>query len=158
MEKSQLILSAAGIPPVSETAARLLAERADLHAAALNAAMTAMPDFAGLVGPGNENLARSNHLNHFRYMASLAAVFDPTSFVEAVVWVLRTYRAQGFILAYWDRMLPQAMQILSEDLSPEHAAEVLPIYQWLMDHMHHFAELSEKTPSFFESLGTVPGE
>ncbi|GFM35319.1 hypothetical protein [Desulfovibrio psychrotolerans] len=158
MEKSQLILSATSLPSVSESVALTLTDRADHHAAALNAAMTAMPDFAELIGPGNENLARSNHLNHFRYMASLASVFDPVSLVEAVVWVLRTYRAQGFRLAYWDRMLPQAMQILREDLPPEHAAEVLPIYQWLIDHMHHFAELSEKTPSFFESLGTVPGE
>lgn len=123
------------------------------HAAELTAILSGRPDLEDLIGPGNLSVMEMNHANHFRYMMSVAALFDPKSFVETVLWVFRTYRARGFSVRYWEVMLPEAMGILRRHMGDDYLQGLEPYYEWLLANIPAFAELSETELSAFEELG-----
>lgn len=123
------------------------------HAAELTAILSRREDLEDLIGPGNLSVMEMNHANHFRYMISTAALFDPKSFVETVIWVFRTYRARGFSVRYWEVMLPEAMNILHRHMGDDYQQGLGPYYEWLLANIPAFAELSETELSAFEELG-----
>jgi hypothetical protein len=157
MNKQPLIHSASNLREVSPQAAAKFDDIVEACAAELTAAMREEPGLTELIGDGNAEVMETNHGNHFRYMSACAALFDPASFVETVLWVLRTYRARGFSLRYWDVMLPKAVEILGRRLEPGHFGEVRPFYDWLQANMAEFALLSETEDSLYERMGGLHG-
>lgn len=153
MNKTDLIVSAAGLREVSPQTATAFDSAAETCAAALTAALHQQPDLDSVIGPGNQDVMATNHHNHFKYMASTTALFDPASFVETVLWVVRTYRARGFSLAYWHVMLPLATDIVRTTLPPRHFEEIAPFYRWLAGHVDLIARLGETENSVYETLG-----
>ncbi len=107
MDKSQLLESAKILATRPNSTLGALEGKLELCAAELTAALRVRSDLEDLIGEGNMGVMEMNHTNHFRYMNSLAALYDPTSFVETVLWVFRTYRARGFNVQYWEVMLPE---------------------------------------------------
>ncbi|MGE4195104.1 MAG: hypothetical protein AB7E51_17100 [Pseudodesulfovibrio sp.] len=156
MNKEALINEARTLPVPGMEAGKLLDEAVDPLAKKITHYMLAQPDLASLIGKGNEMMMETNHGNHFKYIASLASLFDPTTLVETVLWVFRTYRSHGFDPQYWKVMLPEATNLIREIL-PEHQNEIIPIYEWLLRNVDNFALLSETTSSFFEEMSTVHG-
>ena len=157
MDKLALIQSASHLHEISPKAASRLEDIVDACAAELTAAMRREPDLEALVGQGNTEVMETNHGNHFRYMSATAALFDPQSFVETVLWVLRTYRARGFSVRYWDVMLPKATEILCRRLEHGHFEQVRPFYDWLQANIPAFARLSETEGSAYERMGGLHG-
>jgi len=153
MDKNQLVKSATTLQVKDVSGFLALADRSEVWAAELSAVMKRRPDLEDLIGPGNLSVMESNHANHFRYMRSVVALFDPKSFVETVLWVFRTYRARGFSVRYWEIMLPEAMAILRRDLGDDDLNAAKPYYAWLHAHIPSFAALSETELSAFERLG-----
>jgi len=153
MDKSALIHSASILKDIPRPAASRFEDVVEACAADLTSAMRAEPGLTELIGEGNVEVMATNHGNHFKYMSATSALFDPTSFVETVLWVLRTYRARGFSVRYWDVMLPKATEALRKHLEPELFAEVRPFYDWLQDNISAFAELSEEEDSIYERMG-----
>ncbi len=153
MDKSTLIHSASILREIPPPAAARFEEIIAACAADLTSAMRTEPKLTELIGEGNIEVMATNHDNHFKYMSATCALFDPTSFVETVLWVLRTYRARGFSMQYWDVMLPRAAKILHKHLEPEYFAEIRPFYDWLQDNIAAFAQLSEEENSVFERMG-----
>lgn len=158
MDKTALVASATSLKDISSEAAASFEAVTEACAAALTAALRQRPDLETIIGAGNLPVMESNHINHFKYMGSTSALFDPASFVETVLWVVRTYRARGFTVSYWDIMLPLAMNILQTTLRPPHFEEVAPFYRWLTDNIETIARLSETEPSVYETLGGLHGE
>lgn len=157
MNKHDLIESAGLLIPPSPRAARALAEAANVCAAELSFALAQRSDLSDLIGPGNRPLMETNHVNHFSYIASLAALYDPVSFVEIVIWVFRTYRAHGFSPDYWRAMLPESKATVLRHLDTNDAAEITPIHDWLLRHVPDFTVLSDTEPSFFETMSPLGG-
>ncbi len=153
MPRQELIRSAEKIALPSARAAAELDRDSAGCAAELTAAMLAHPGIDTLVGQGNAEMMEVNHQNQFRYLASLALLFDAVSLVETVLWVFRTYRARGFQVAYWDRMLPEARRVLARRMDPDLARQFDPLYDWLTQNVNSFASLSDQEPSFHENLG-----
>ncbi len=153
MNKTQLVESAKALKVRDASGFLALEDRSDIWAAELSAAMNRRHDLESLVGQGNVSVMESNHANHFRYMRSAIALFDPKSFVETVLWVFRTYRARGFSVRYWEVMLPEAMGILHRNLGEDYLSGVEPYYEWLLASIPAFASLSETELSAFEQLG-----
>jgi hypothetical protein len=153
MDKTALITSAASLREVSPETAAAFESMAESCAAALTSALHRHADLDSVIGPGNQDVMETNHLNHFKYMASTTALFDPASFVETVLWVVRTYRARGFSLVYWEVMLPLAADIVRTTLQPRPFEEIAPFYRWLSDHVAHIALLGETEVSAYEMLG-----
>ena len=156
MKKETLINEARNFPSPGIEAGKALDEAAESLAIKLTQYMLAQPDLSSLIGKGNEVMMETNHTNHFKYIASLASLFDPTTLVETVLWVFRTYRSHGFAPQYWKVMLPEATNLIREIL-PTHQKEIIPIYDWLLRNVDNFALLSETTSSFFEEMSTVHG-
>lgn len=157
MDKQFLIHSASSLKEISPQAAARFEDIVEACAVELTSAMRAEPDLADLIGDGNDEVMETNHGNHFRYMSATAALFDPPSFVETVLWVLRTYRARGFSVRYWDVMLPKAVEILGRHLGPGHFGEVRPFYDWLQANIRAFMRLSETEGSAYERMGGLHG-
>lgn len=157
MDKIQLLESAKVFATRTASISGHLEGKVELCAAELTAALNARPDLEELIGAGNMGVMEMNHINHFRYMNSLAALYDPKSFVETVLWVFRTYRARGFSVKYWEIMLPEAMIILRQHLGDAHYHELEPYYEWLLTNIQTFARLSETELSVFEELGGKDG-
>ena len=157
MDKLSLIHSASSLNEISTAAANGFERFVEVCAVELTAAMRREPDLGELIGEGNTEVMETNHGNHFRYMSATASLFDPKSFVETVLWVLRTYRARGFSVRYWDVMLPKATEILGRHLDPEHFAEVRPFYDWLQSNIAAFARLSDEEDSVYERMGGLHG-
>ena len=153
MNKLSLIHSASSLKEISPQAAAEFEDVVEACAVELTLAMRKEPDLADIIGEGNTEVMETNHGNHFRYMSATAALFDPQSFVETVLWVLRTYRARGFSVRYWDIMLPIATTILSRRLGADAFEEIRPFYDWLLAHIPAFARLSEEVNSVYEKMG-----
>lgn len=157
MDKTGLKKSAAALREASPQAASAFGSVVEACAADLTQSMKLVPHLESLVGEGNLEVMETNHVNHFRYMSATCALFDPESFVETVLWVLRTYRARGFSVRYWDVMLPKAMEILGSRLIPSDYEEIRPLYEWLLDNIKVFAQLSETELSVYEQMGGTHG-
>lgn len=152
MTKYDLITSASHVLPPSEATGALLTERVETCAQLLTASMRMREDFIALIGEHNESLAEAKHSHHFRYIATLASLYDPISFVENVIWGLRTYMSKGFSPLYWDVMVPEAKSIAVSQLPHSAGEEISRIYDWLIHTMPQCLIVSRTTPSFFETL------
>jgi hypothetical protein len=157
MNKNQLLESAKSLAAQKTSISGILEKKLETCAAELTASLKTRPDLEDLIGAGNVSTMEMNHVNHFRYMNSIAALYDPTSFVETVLWVFRTYRARGFSITYWEVMLPEAMAILRQQLGDAHYRELGPYYEWLHANIETFARLSETELSVFEELAGKDG-
>jgi hypothetical protein len=157
LSKTGLIESARALAEASPRAARAFEGVVDACAADLTRSMKLVPELENIIGEGNLDVMETNHGNHFRYMCSASALFDPTSFVETVLWVLRAYRARGFSVRYWNVMLPKALETLRAHLGPSDYEEIRPFYEWLLDSMPAFVRLSETELSAYEQMGGAHG-
>lgn len=157
MDKNKLIESAKVLVTRKTSISGPLEGKLEFCAAELTASLKTRPDLEDLIGAGNMIFMEMNHISHFRYMNSFAALFDPKSFVETVLWVFRTYRARGFSVQYWEVMLPEAMTILRQQLGDAHYQELGPYYEWLHANIETFACLSKTELSMFEELAGKAG-
>lgn len=157
MSKEDLIHSAGHLAAPDVATSLSLREKAGEMARELTQRMKRREDLEDLVGRGNQAVMEANHVNHFQYIASLAALYEPVSFVETVIWVLRTYMGRGFTPRYWQVMLPEAQGILRESLPPDQSRQAEAIYSWLLEHIPDFVDVSARTVSFYESLSPLQG-
>jgi len=157
MQLKLLIESAQGLIDTNDDAAEELELHALGIAAKLTESMLSRGDITEHIGDGNIPLMRTNHENHFRYIASTASVFDPQSFVEIVLWVVRTYMAKGFSLSYWTIMLPEAKRLMKQEISEAASVTAEPLYDWLLANLDALAEVSKVEHSFFERLSALYG-
>lgn len=155
MDKQTLFDSAEALILPSGNTSESLEMYADICAKELTAVMHDRSELQNLIGEGNEHVMEINHHNHFKYIASLVSLYDPKSFVETVIWVFRTYRAQGFQVDYWRVMLPQAKRVLKKHLTDGEYAEAVIIYDWLFNNISAFATLSEEETSFYEKISPM---
>lgn len=132
-------------------------EHTQLFSNELNRIMSLREDLLELIGPGNKELMETNHDNHFKYLASLSSLYDPTSLVETVIWVIRTYVNHGFSQKYWAVMVPEAKHVVKDNLSSEEYEEVSAIYDFISNNFELFVEVAEHSPSFYEEIGTLKG-
>jgi len=149
--KEQLVTCAARLVPPTEAATSEFSARVDALVDQLDAVMLAHPNFERLIGLGNADKMRTNHRNHLKYMVSVFRLYDPHSFVETVIWVLRTYQSHGFSLEYWAAMLPAARETVRQTLAAQAEREIAPFYEWLAASLKDLAEAGAD-PSVWERL------
>ncbi|MDD4730914.1 MAG: hypothetical protein PHX58_03155 [Desulfovibrio sp.] len=141
MQREELLRRAALLQqPSAKTAVEFEGAQSRL-AQELSRVMDAHPRRDELYPPELRELMRENHVNHFNYLNSVFQLYDPESFLETVIWVLRTYLNRGVRLAYWEVMLPESLNLLQNILTREAYAEVRPFYDWLLEHYRSAARL-----------------
>lgn len=120
----------AGPPPSLSNLARQLDDR-----------MLAEPDIDRLVPPEKQPMMRENHRNLTMYMETNLELFDPTSFVNTVIWAMTTYRSHGFAVGYWDKMLPHCIDLLGKVATPQ-SDHAVAYYRWIHMNLDSLAELT----------------
>ncbi|WP_018125517.1 hypothetical protein [Desulfovibrio oxyclinae] len=117
----------------------------DIHlsmAPALNERMEKEPDLDLIVPFEKRGMMRENHINHFRYMHSVARVFSHGDFVETVAWAMRTYRGHGFALEYWRRMLPHCIELCQSRLPLQESRFLVGLYEWILGNIQELDPLT----------------
>lgn len=154
-KKSSLIELAKKLNPPGQKCGEEMIHNMESFADELDRYMSKREDLDDLIGENNKELMMSNHRNHFRYLSSLAAVYDPLSFVETIHWVVRTYISHGFSEKYWQVMLPACLKIVQAGLTEESYGEVASLYEYIQVNFEDFVELARTTSSFYEELGNM---
>ncbi|MDC0336506.1 hypothetical protein OAN24_06410 [Pseudodesulfovibrio sp.] len=137
----ELIESAAKLPrpandwrPMTDDFGARLAQR-------LDGLMRAETTIDTLVPIKKRGLMRENHRNHMKYMDSMVELFNPTLFVETVIWAMNTYRNHGFAIGYWKIMIPHCIELMRK-FGSKRNQHVISYYQWIMDNMDSLAKHS----------------
>ncbi len=130
---NELVASTGGIISVSQVAADAYDSRKGILAERVNQALLARNDLASLIG-GNDSieLMFENHRNHVLFMT---AVFHLNAFrllASGIPWVYKTYSQHGFSFAYFPVALAAWKQAIAQELPAEIAAEIIPVYDWVI--------------------------
>lgn len=144
MTAQELIQSASELQLPTVASAKEYDEKQDLMVAELNSILKAREDLETLIGPNNTDMMMDNHQNHARYLTSVFYGFQPTNFVETILWVFRAYRSHGFNLTYWPAQLNNWVVVIKKHLSPEAYNEIYPFYQWMLRHQPSFVAESDR--------------
>lgn len=155
--KEELLLLAKQIKPPGKKSSDSMIANAESFAKGLNQYMFTRDDLEELIGEDNIDLMQVNHINHFKYIGSLASLYDPSSFVEVIIWAIRTYTSHGFDKEYWNVMLPACEKIVESNLSEEESKEILQLHKFIHSNFSDFLEIAKTTPSFFEEVGHMGG-
>ncbi len=149
--KDTLLTTARKLDPPAETAIREFEDKWEQIAAAGTRQLMARPDLEKLVGPGNEQMAEDNNRNFPRFMVSLFSDYQPSVFVETVLWVFRAYRSHGFQTTYWAANLNIWVDLLQKELSANAWKQIHPFYNWLIVNIPVFASITDPDLATFVS-------
>jgi hypothetical protein len=145
MSKEGLIESAANLKPVAESVRKEYVDKLELMVAKINSSLVNDLDSQSIIGHDNEMMMRANHQNHAKFMASIFENFNPAVLVETILWVFKAYRSHGFYPKYWELKFNAWIAVLSGELSKESSEQIIPYYIWMLENIHIFVALTDKT-------------
>jgi len=128
--------------PSAAAAAEFEASRDGL-AEELNRRMSARPDLAKLVGPGNLAMMQDNSRNFCRFMGAMFRAYEPEVLAQTALWVFRAYRSHGFNTTYWPANLDTFVEIARGRLAPATFDAIYPFFQWLIVNIPAFVKISD---------------
>lgn len=146
-----LVVQALALPPVSRDAAGSYRSAGERLAERVDAALTARPGLADLLGGNPLEMMRANHRNHHRFLSTVFRVGDYELLARTLPWVYRTYHAHGFSYDYFPVELQAWAAALETELPPADAAAVLPAYEWMLRAHPAAVEAAES-----RSMGPLP--
>ncbi|MDJ0781810.1 MAG: hypothetical protein QNJ22_07545 [Desulfosarcinaceae bacterium] len=143
MKVADLVASATAFQSIpSEALAEFDAKR-EILVARINERMLQRPDLDALVGAGNQQMMKDNHANHALFMSAVLGNYHAQVLVDTILWVFRAYRSRAFHPNYWAAQLNAWVDILKQELSPESAGAILPLYHWMIVHIPQFSQLTD---------------
>lgn len=142
MNIEELIKSAAKLNKIKTPALNEFIKKRELILAEGNRLMSEKEDLVSLIGENNLDVMIDNNSNHIRFMISIFTHHEPRKFVETILWVFRTYRSRGFNLLYWSEQLKVWQDVLKKHLSEDTLLMVMPYYDWMIENIDEFSELS----------------
>ncbi|MBK1735342.1 hypothetical protein CKO15_08610 [Halorhodospira abdelmalekii] len=145
MTREELIEQAGALTQPGAAHVREYEACREIMVAELNRLMNGRPDIEQLIGAGNFDMMCDNHQHHALFMGSLLIDYKPEAFVNTVIWVLKSYRAHGFSLRYWDVQLEAWLGLLQRHLSAEAYAAIHPFYAFILSHQPHLARLGDSS-------------
>ena len=143
MTKKELLKSARELKEPSKEAAREFTEKVDRIALEVIEKLNKRPDLDRLIGDNNRSMMEDNTRNFTRFMESCFYEYKPEVFVETVLWAVRTYRAHGFLQAYWPANLDTFIEVIREALSEPAFREIYPFYKWITVNIPVFFAINE---------------
>lgn len=119
-------------PPVSKVATAAYRDHADALARRVDANLLARDDLDRLIGANPLQVMRDNHDNHVRFITNVLALSSYQLLEQTLPWIYRTYRHHGFSYAYFPAELRAFCDAVRDELSAEHAAEIIAVYEWML--------------------------
>lgn len=145
MTKAEIIADASKLKSCSENSAAEYENQSAFLIVLLNKRLEELPERDTLIGKENLQMMRDNHNNHARFMSAIMKNYNPTVFVETILWVFRAYKNHGFSTNYWYVQLQGWIDILTAELSRESQKDILPFYHWMLSHIPQLNDLSKET-------------
>ncbi len=142
MEKNKLIKSAESLTaPQPEMIAEFSRQKGTLVEKVVNE-LNQRQDLDKLIGENNKSMMVDNAANMARFMESMFQQYNPTVFVETILWVFSTYRNHGFNLSFWPAHLNVWITLLQSELDAEISAALVPFYSWIQVNIPVFTLLT----------------
>ncbi len=105
--------------------------------------LLAHPQSKALIGGNPQEVMKDLHQKHAISMATALKINSYELLEKTVLWMYRTYLARGFRSDYFSTELLAWQQAIKQSFdNPDHANELLAIYQWLLDHHQEMIEQS----------------
>lgn len=135
-----------GLGPVSESAARAYQQASAVLTQSVDQEMSACENLEMLLGGNPPQVMYSNHSNHALFIAGILYFNDYKLLVQILPWVYRSYHARGFDYAYFPLELNAWKKAILEYLAPPMAAEIIPVYDWMLRQHSQIITAAESTP------------
>ncbi|PKL38623.1 MAG: hypothetical protein CVV41_22485 [Candidatus Riflebacteria bacterium HGW-Riflebacteria-1] len=135
----------AGMAPVSRAAAEAYDSRKGLLAERVNQSLLARPDLAQIIGSTDAiELMQDNHRNHALFLTTVLHLNAFRLLASVVPWVYRTYHQHGFSFSYFPVALNAWKQAVEKELPPAAAADIVPVYDWMLAEHQNVIDLVSK--------------
>lgn len=139
---ASLIESLDDLHAVSADAAKAYEKAAEKLVNHVNDKLEANPKISALIGGNQFDLMRNNHGNHAAFMTTVFKIGSYELLAKTVPWVYRAYRARGFSYDYFPIELEAWKQAVEDCLGFAYSSEIIPIYDWMMNHHENMIRLS----------------
>jgi len=131
------------IPPVSLCSVTNYQGNMEKMNTLVNSELTNNPAILKLIGYNNLELMYENHGYHVRFMYTVFHLNAYELLASVIIWVYRSYHRRGFSYEYFSVELSAWQRAASTSLTPEAAAEINRVYQWMIDHHDDFMAFAE---------------
>lgn len=119
-----------------------------------------------LIGDNPLPVMYDNHENHARFISNVLKMRDLELLNTNLPWVLKSYEARGISRDYFSQVLEAWKSAISSTLSPEAAADINKIYDWMMEKLPEIWDVIDKlkeeqphaiqsTESRYESISKI---
>lgn len=109
----------------------------------VNSQLEANPKIRALIGNNPIELMRDNHRNHAKFMATVFHLNSHELLVRTIPWVYRAYHARGFAFDYFPvELVAWQIAIYECIASADQKAEILAVYNWLVQHHEDMIKLA----------------
>jgi hypothetical protein len=144
MDKETVLASARLLRNIPADAVGEYAAKREELVASMNGRISARKDILDLIGD-EENRAtmENNHANHAKFMESIGSIYDPSTFIEIILWVYRTYRSRGFKPQYWIVQLNLWLEILQKSLTEKSFNALRPFYDFILKNHDFFVKSTD---------------
>ncbi|MFP4000094.1 MAG: B12-binding domain-containing protein [Desulfobacterales bacterium] len=141
-------------PEIPEQSALVYKQRLGELVEKVNSLMLSRSDIRMLIGDNPAGAMLDNHKNHALFMSNVFSLGAWGLLIKTVPWVYRTYRNHGFDYGYFSAHLNAWQKALEQLLSPNDAAPLLAVYEWMLSKHEDFINAAE---NFFPVLpGPAP--
>ncbi|MFO7569816.1 MAG: cobalamin-dependent protein [Smithellaceae bacterium] len=158
MNAEQFLLEAQKILRVGAASAAAYVEARDVLLDEVNAFMTAHPQLSALIGGNPLGMMYDNHRNHIDFLSTVFKFHSFDMLAKTLPWVYHSYRAHGFSFDYFPVALEAWKSAVNKHLPPAAAAEILTVYDWMIQHHHTLIDLSALTSAASEAYPELTDE
>ncbi len=139
---ANLINSLKDIHAVSPDAAEAYEKAKDQLVDYVNKELEANPKVPDLIGGNPFSIMRNNHINHATFLATVFKIGSCELLARTIPWVYRAYHARGFSYDYFPVALATWKNGAGKCLHSAYAAEIMDIYDWMINNHENMIELS----------------
>ena len=106
-------------------------------------------DISELAG-GNQNTLKNFISSYLIHLKATTSFFDPVSFIENIIWTIRTFAYRGVQEEFWKIMIQTIDPIVKKHIPEEDYIFIRALHDWKLNNYDELIEVSSTNISFFE--------
>jgi methanogenic corrinoid protein MtbC1 len=155
----EILTSCRELPYVSSEAAEAFASATDRLLEHVNGQLEANPGIKELIGRNPLELMHDINRKHAAIMLTVFRISSFELLARSLPWMYRAYHARGFSYDYFPAELMAWRVAIDECLDhPARKAEILAVYEWMVQHHEEMVKLSLTGEGLSFSVRCEPNE
>jgi len=146
MNSEQFLMEAQKTLRIGTEAAASYVKARDVMLDEVNTRMAEHPHISSLIGGNPLSMMYNNHRNHIYFLSTVFKFQSFDMLAKTLPWVYRSYRAHGFSFDYFPAELEAWKEAVKKYLPSEAAAEIITVYDWMLQHHRTLIDLSALSP------------